>query len=35
MLTAKGAEFTELQPLGFSFLVLGLAIVLPLALSAL
>jgi hypothetical protein len=35
MLAAKRAEFVELQPFGHSFLVLGLAIVLSLALSAL
>jgi hypothetical protein len=35
MLAAKRAEFVELQPLRHSFLVLGLAIVLSLALSAL
>jgi hypothetical protein len=35
MLTAKCAEFIELQPLRFGLLVLGLAIVLSLALSAL
>jgi hypothetical protein len=35
MLTAKRAKLVELQPLGHGFLVLGLAIVLPLALSAL
>jgi heme/copper-type cytochrome/quinol oxidase subunit 1 len=35
MLTAKRAEFAELQPLRFGLLVLGLAIVLSLALSTL
>jgi hypothetical protein len=35
MLAAKRAEFAELQPLGFGLLVLGLAVVLSLALSAL
>jgi hypothetical protein len=35
MLAAKRAELTELQPLRHSLLVLGLAIVLSLALSAL
>jgi hypothetical protein len=35
MLAAKRAEFVELQPLGHGFLVLGLAVVLSLALSAL
>jgi hypothetical protein len=35
MLAAKRAEFVELQPFGHSFLVLGLAVVLSLALSAL
>jgi hypothetical protein len=35
MLTAKRAEFVELQPFGFGLLIFGLAIVLPLALSAL
>src|ERR1700693_1464308 len=35
MLAAQRAEFVEREPLGFSLLVLGLAIVLSLALSAL
>src|SRR5258708_29333679 len=35
MLAAKRTELAELQPLRFGLLVLGLAIVLPLALSAL
>jgi hypothetical protein len=35
MLAAKRAEFVELQPFGGGLLIFGLAIVLPLALSAL
>jgi len=35
MLAAKRAKFVELQPLGLSLLVLGLAIVFSFALSAL
>jgi hypothetical protein len=35
MLTAKSAELLHLQPLGHGLLVLGLAVILPLALGAL